>query len=105
MRHWTHRILTCGVAASLWLFAGASTARASSLLGPVLPYTGFSDSPFSSMSFSWFDLFKMTDLSPGALTTLPGVTISGSAQEVIAPGFEVDSVDGGNAGQSLFSDC
>jgi len=88
-------------AIGLWALVGVARVHADGLIGPVLPYTGISDSPFSSMSFSSFTLIKMTTQPVGPLS-VPGVAVSGSPV-VIAPGFLVDSVDGGNAGQSLFS--
>ena len=83
-----------------------TSAQALPLLGPVLPYESFNDSPFKAMSFSSFKLVSMTDLPDGAFS-FPGVTVTpaGSAF-VIGPGNEVDSVDGlGNNGHSLFSAC
>jgi hypothetical protein len=86
-------------------FSGLSTAQAS-LIGPILPYESFNDSPFNGLDFSWFDLVSMTNLPDGPFS-FPGVTLTApGGAAVIGPGPEVDSVDGhGNNGHSLFSDC
>jgi len=83
------------------LAVSAPKAQADPLFGPIMAYDGFDDSPLSTMSFDYFHLIKMTDLTAGLPMTAPGATAS--AGVVIAPGFEVDSVDGANLGQSLFS--
>jgi PEP-CTERM motif-containing protein len=36
---------------------------------------------------------------------VPGVGLTGASPEILAPGPLIDSADGGNAGQSLFSGC
>jgi PEP-CTERM motif-containing protein len=75
----------------------AGSARAG-LIGPVLPYTSFADSPFNGVSFTYFHLETFEE---GSLTA-PGV--SASAGTVLGPGSLIDSVDGGgNNGHSFFS--
>jgi hypothetical protein len=64
-------------------------------------YDGFDDSPLNGLSFTSFHLIKMTNLPSGFPMTAPGA--NASAGVVIGPGGEVDSVDGENAGHSLFS--
>jgi len=92
-------------AAAICSLAVTSNARAVPLLGPVLPYTSFNDSPFKGKSFSSFKLVSMTDYADGPLT-VPGVTITPPGSQVIGPGGLIDSVDGaGNNGHSLFSGC
>jgi hypothetical protein len=66
-----------------------------------MAYDGFDDSPLNGMSFTYFHLIKMTDLPSGFPMTAPGATASTGT--VIGPGGAVDSVDGANAGHSLFS--
>jgi hypothetical protein len=73
--------------------------------GPT-PYLSAADSPFSSLSFSYFHLENFED---GSLNT-PGVTVNAGAT-VVGPGSNTDSVDGddgaidgsGLAGSSLYS--
>lgn len=87
------------------LAAFAPNAQADPLFGPIMAYDGFNDSPLSGMSFTYFHLIKMSDLaSPGPFSA-PGVTVSPGfpSSEVIGPGGLIDSVDGENAGHSLFS--
>lgn len=91
------------VAIGLGAVIGVASVHADGLIGPILPYTGFSDSPFSTMSFSSFTLVKMTNLPDGPFS-VPGVNAVGDGLAVIGPGSLVDSVDGGNAGHSLFAD-
>ena len=79
----------------------ARYAQAAPLFGPIIPYDGFDDSPLNGLSFTYFHLIKMTDLPSGFPMTAPGATAS--AGVVIGPGGAVDSVDGANAGHSLFS--
>jgi hypothetical protein len=70
----------------------------------VQPYESFNDSPFFSMSFSWFHLISMTKLPSGVLFNgqVPGVTTDVPA-DIEGPGPFIDSVDGaGNNGHSLF---
>jgi hypothetical protein len=84
------------LAGSLAAGGGAQAA----LIGPLLPYDGFSDSPFFGKSFSYFHLETFEE---GALTA-PGV--AASAGVVVGPGEFVDSVDGGGpAGHSFFNGC
>jgi hypothetical protein len=87
------------------LAAFAPTAQADPLFGPIMGYDGFDDSPLSTMSFTYFHLIKMTDLPTGGSFSGPGVTVSPGfpGTEIIGPGGAVDSVDGENAGHSLFS--
>jgi len=91
---WRIAIAAVGVIASSLLCAGAQAA----LIGPVLPYLGFNDSPFKGLSFSYFYLETFED----NLLNTPGVTASTGA--VVGPGTFVDSVDGGgDAGRSFFT--
>ena len=96
----------CGVVRTLvvgvWGLVGAVGAHADGVIGPV-----FGPSPFDALTFSSFQLVKMTDLSVGPVgaTLVPGVGLTGASPEILAPGPEIDSADGGNAGQSLFSFC
>lgn len=81
-------------------------AFAGGLLGPS-PYASFADSPFTSVTFSSFQLENFED---GALNTL-GVTLVSPGTSVTAAGAQTDSVDGddgvidgfGTAGRSLLS--
>ena len=82
--------------------ACAPNASADPLFGPIMAYDGFDDSPFSTMSFDYFHLIKMSDLTPGLPMTAPGATASAGAVVYPPTGF-TDSVDGENAGNSLFS--
>jgi hypothetical protein len=86
-----------GVAVTAALFAGMSSAASAALIGPLVDYEGFADSPFSGQSYSYFHL---ETFESGALAA-PGVTASSGV--VVGPGFEVDSVDGHGAnGHSFF---
>jgi hypothetical protein len=90
----------------LGLAAARPAAAAATLIGPVTPYTSFSDSPFSGLSFSYFTLIRFSTLTSGTtLTNYQGVTAS--AGNVDGPGGDIDSVDGGANGEnghSFFSD-
>jgi hypothetical protein len=102
----SYRILLSTVWVGVFAATCVTPANAGPLNGPMFPYESFNDSPFKSMSFTWFDLVDMTALPNGPFST-PGVTVTpaGSAT-VIGPGGEIDSVDGmGNNGHSLFSAC
>jgi hypothetical protein len=96
--------LTVALALGVLLAACVPSAQASSVFGPIIPYESFSDSPFNGLSFTYFHLIKMSDLPDGPFSAT-GVTISPAfpSTVVIGPGFAVDSVDGENAGHSLFS--
>ena len=86
-----------GMALTAVVFGAMSSSAAAALIGPQVDYEGFSDSPFSGLSFSYFHL---ETFESGALTA-PGVTASNGA--VVGPGYEVDSVDGHGAnGHSFF---
>jgi hypothetical protein len=91
------------IAATLAAFA--PSAQADPLFGPIMAYDGFDDSPLSTMSFSYFHLIKMTDLPSNGAFTAPGVTLSPGfpTSVILGPGGLIDSVDGENAGHSLFS--
>ena len=80
--------LSCGV------------ANAGSVIGPILPYFGISDSPFNGLPFSYFNL----DTFEGGTGLSPGVTASAGAPD--GPGPLIDSVEGpGALGVSWFSGC
>ncbi len=89
------------VALLLCILSDVQQASAAGVFGPILPYTSFADSPFSSLTFSYFHLEAFESGSfPSAMS--PGV--SASAGAIVGPGLLVDSVDGGgNNGHSFFS--
>jgi hypothetical protein len=90
--------LAAGAVTLAMSFGVGATAHAA-LIGPVMPYFGFSDSPFFGKSFSYFQL---DTFEGGAIT--PGFTASAGGP--IPPGPLVDSVDGGGSGGwSWFSGC
>lgn len=96
----TLKQLAAGAAMALVGSFAASGAQAA-LIGPVMPYFSFNDSPFFGQSFNYFHL---DDFESGALTA-PGVTAS-PGSVVVGPGPLVDSVDGGGPnGHSLFNGC
>jgi hypothetical protein len=105
MKSWACRTPVYAVGVIILALSGPSTAQAD-LIGPILPYESFNDSPFKGLAFSSFDLISMTNLPDGAFT-VPGITVTAlGGVTVIGPGGSVDSVDGqGNNGHSLFSDC
>lgn len=86
-------------AMALALSTGLGASAHAGLIGPVMPYFSFSDSPFFGKPFSYFYL----DTFEGGVIT-PGFTASAGGP--IPPGPLVDSVDGsGNGGWSWFSGC
>jgi hypothetical protein len=99
-----HRSLGLAVLAIVAaLAASAPNAQAGPLFGPIMAYDGIDDSPLPGMvPYTYFHLIKMTDLPDGAFSGL-GVTVTPGCCDVIGPGGFVDSVDGENAGHSLFS--
>ncbi len=96
----------CGVVRTVVVgvlgLVGAVGAHADGVIGPV-----FGPSPFDALTFSSFQLIRMTDLPVGFVgpTLVPGVGLTGAAPQILPPGSLIDSADGGNAGQSLFSGC
>ena len=99
------RTVACALGVAILAFSGQSMAQAG-LIGPILPYESFNDSPFKGLNFSSFELISMTNLPDGTFT-VPGITVTAAGGvSVIGPGFAIDSVDGqGNNGHSLFSGC
>jgi len=76
----------------------AGAANAGTLIGPIVNYLGFADSPFNGLPFSYFNL----DTFEGGAGLSPGVTASAGAPD--GPGPLVDSVEGpGDLGTSFFS--
>jgi hypothetical protein len=105
MKAWVGRTVACALGVAILAFSGQSMAQAG-LIGPILPYESFNDSPFKGLNFSSFELISMTNLPDGTFT-VPGITVTAAGGvSVIGPGFAIDSVDGqGNNGHSLFSGC
>jgi hypothetical protein len=92
--------VTAAALIALSASVGLGATAHAALIGPVLPYLGFSDSPFFGKSFSYFYLETFED---HALNT-PGVTASAGFAD--GPGAFIDSVDGGGpGGVSWFSGC
>lgn len=93
------------VALAFATLAVASSAARAGLIGPS-PYLSSADSPFNSLTFTYFHLESFED---GALNT-PGVTVAPANLSVINPSDFTDSVDGddgaidglGRLGRSLF---
>jgi hypothetical protein len=93
----TFQRLAAALAIAVVLTCYASGAQAS-MIGPILPYFGMSQSPFNGLPFSYFHLETFEE---GSLTA-PGVMAS--AGSVLAPGGAVDSVEGpGPLGHSFFA--
>ena len=93
--HW-HKLTLLSLVV-LWMLCPMN-ARASTMIGPILPYFGPLQSPFNPASFG---TFYYETFESGALT-VPGVTPS--AGVVIGPGALVDSVEGpGDLGHSFYS--
>lgn len=85
-------------ALSAAMFASMTSAASAGLIGPLVDYESFADSPFKGLPFSYF---HYEDFESGALSA-PGVTAPTGV--VVGPGFEVDSVEGqGDDGHSFFT--
>ena len=101
-----YHAIACFSVIGIWALAAPAGARAD-IIGPVLGYQSFSDSPFSTMNFSSFQLVKMSDLPVGFVgpSLVPGVQLySGGDGQIYGPSSITDSVDGqGGNGNSLFS--
>lgn len=68
------------------------------MIGPILPYTSISDSPFNGLSFTYFNL----DTFENGAGLSPGVTASAGGP--VGPGSLVDSVEGpGTLGVTWFA--
>jgi hypothetical protein len=104
-----YRAATFAMCAGLCAFSSMAPAQAG-LIGPVMPYTSFNDSPFSTMNFTWFHLIRMTDSTSGISggpMTAPGATTN-VGPFIDGPGGFIDSVDGTpqpDDGRSLFYGC
>jgi hypothetical protein len=96
-------VLVTVLAIGLMLAPFSPSAQADPLFGPIMDYDSFTKSPFFPIlgTFDYFHLIKMSDLTSGLPMTAPGATAS--AGFVDGPGGLIDSVDGENAGHSLFS--
>jgi hypothetical protein len=104
-RH-AHRSLGLAVLAIVAALVACAPNAQAALFGPIMAYDGIDDSPLPGMvPYTYFHLIKMTDLPSNAAFSGLGVTVSPGfpSSVVIGPGGAIDSVDGENAGHSLFS--
>jgi hypothetical protein len=96
-RSFFQKLAAAALAMGVALTCYASGAQAS-MIGPILPYFGLSQSPFNGLPFSYFHL---ETFEGGSLAT-PGV--KASAGSVSGPSGLTDSVEGpGSLGHSFFA--